>query len=250
MGSTPGVITRTGSSSTGSSTSSPQKSRSCCAVGLPPRPRRRRERAHLRRLPRRARRRCGCRARRELVGVEVGERARLRQHEVGDAALARDDLLDLLVDGAGAHQPVADDGLGLADAPRPVAGLVLDRRVPPPVVEHDVVGGGEVEPGAAGLERQHQRGRRRRTPWKRCTISSRHAARQAAVVALDRLVEPLGEVGGELHAPLGEVREDQHALAGGEHRLDDLLEPGQLAASDPSSGGRRPGTPRGGRRSA
>ena len=30
-------------------------------------------------------------------------------------------------------------------------------------------------------------------------------------------------------APLGEVGEDQDPLAGGEHRLDDLLEPGQLA---------------------
>ena len=58
-----------------------------------------------------------------------------------------------------------------------------------------------------------------------------HAARQTAVVALDRLVELLGEVGGELHAPLGEVREHEHALAGREHRLDDLLEPRQLAAA-------------------
>ena len=36
----------------------------------------------------------------QLLAVEVGERARLRQHEVGDAALARDDLLDALVDRA------------------------------------------------------------------------------------------------------------------------------------------------------
>ena len=39
----------------------------------------------------------------------------------------------------------------------------------------------------------------------------------------------LGEVVGELLAPLGEVGEHQDPLAGGEHRLDDLLEPGQLA---------------------
>ena len=98
----------------------------------------------------------------QLVGVEVGERARLRQHEVGDVALAGHDLLDPLVDGAGAHEAVRHDGAGLADAPRPVAGLVLDRRVPPAVVEHDVAGGGEVEAGAAGLERQHERARRPR----------------------------------------------------------------------------------------
>src|SRR5687768_9870069 len=69
----------------------------------------------------------------ELVGVEVGERARLRQDEVGDVALAGHDLLDPLVDGAGAHEAVRHDGAGLADAPRAVAGLVLDRGVPPAV---------------------------------------------------------------------------------------------------------------------
>ena len=54
-------------------------------------------------------------------------------------------------------------------------------------------------------------------------------ARQAAVVARDRRAGALGEVLGEPQAPLGEVREHQHALAGGEHRVDDLLEPGELA---------------------
>jgi hypothetical protein len=77
----------------------------------------------------------------QLGGVEVRERARLRQHEVGDVALARHDLLDPLVDRARADQPVRDDDAGLADAPGAVPGLVLDRRVPPAVVEHDVAGG-------------------------------------------------------------------------------------------------------------
>ena len=89
VGSTPGVITRTGSSSTGSSTSSPQKSRSCCALGLPPRPRRRRAglTASLVFVGEHG---VGADAERgaELAGVEVGQRARLRQHEVGDAPLA------------------------------------------------------------------------------------------------------------------------------------------------------------------
>ena len=97
----------------------------------------------------------------QLVGVEVGDRARPRQHELGDVALAGDDLLDAFVDGAGAHEPVRDDRAALADAPRPVAGLVLDGRVPPAVVEHDVVGRGQVEAGAAGLQRQHHRARAR-----------------------------------------------------------------------------------------
>ena len=109
----------------------------------------------------------------ELVAVEVGERARLRQHEVGDAALAGHDLLDPLVDGAGADQAVADHGAGLADAPRAVARLVLDRGVPPAVVEHDVARGGEVQPGAAGLQREHERARALAASGTRAIMRSR-----------------------------------------------------------------------------
>ena len=57
------------------------------------------------------------------------------------------------------------------------------------------------------------------------------AAGEAAVVAGDRHAGDLGEVVGEPLAPLGEVGEDQDPLAGREHRLDDLLEPGQLAGA-------------------
>ena len=52
---------------------------------------------------------------------------------------------------------------------------------------------------------------------------------QAAVVAGDRRAGALGEVLGEPQAPLGEVGEHEHPLAGREHRVDDLLEPGELA---------------------
>ena len=95
----------------------------------------------------------------ELVGVEVGDRARPRQHQLSDVALAGHDLLDTLVDRAGAHEAVGDDRAALTDSPGTVARLVFDSRVPPTVVEHDVVGGGEVEPGAARLQRQHHRPR-------------------------------------------------------------------------------------------
>ena len=138
------------------------------------------------------------------------------------------DLLDPLVDGAGAHQAVADHGLGLADAPGAVAGLVLDRRVPPAVVEHHVAGGGEVEAGAARLQRQHERSRAV-GPLEVLDHAVTHATRQPAVVARDGRAGALGEVLGELHAPLGEVGEHQHALARREDRVDDLLEAGQLA---------------------
>jgi hypothetical protein len=82
----------------------------------------------------------------QLVRCQVTDGGPGREDQVGDSALAGHDLLHLLVHGAGADESVADDGVGLADAPGPVAGLVLYGRVPPAVVEDDVVGGGEVEP--------------------------------------------------------------------------------------------------------
>src|SRR3546814_5650611 len=54
------------------------------------------------------------------------------------------------------NQAVGLNGPVLADATSPVAGLVLHRRVPPPVDVADVGGPREVEAGAAGLERQEE----------------------------------------------------------------------------------------------
>src|SRR5690606_31407081 len=109
-----------------------------------------------------------------------------------------------------------------------IAGLVLDGGVPPAVVEHDVARRREVEPGAAGLQREHER------PGTLAVLELVDDAvalgpGEAAVVAGDGPPEPLGEVGREPLAPAGEVREDQHSLARGVDALDDLLEPGELA---------------------
>ena len=79
-----------------------------------------------------------------------------------------------------------------------------------------------------GLQRQHERARAL-LAWNSCDDLIAHAARQPAVVALDRSAGALREVVGELHAPLREVREHQHLLAGREHGVDDLLETRELA---------------------
>ena len=50
------------------------------------------------------------------------------------------------------HQPVDGDRPRLADAMRAAHRLILGRGVPPRVGDHHVVGGGQVEPEAAGLE--------------------------------------------------------------------------------------------------
>jgi hypothetical protein len=59
---------------------------------------------------------------------------------------------DALFDGVGGDEAVDGDGAVLADAVCAVGGLLFDGGVPPGVEEDDVVGGGEVEAEAAGLE--------------------------------------------------------------------------------------------------
>ena len=149
----------------------------------------------------------------------------------------------------GTDQTVRDDRAGLTDAPGAVARLVFDRGVPPTVVEHDVTRGGEVEPGTAGLQREHEHARTVAALEVGDDLIARRA-RQTAVVARDRGAGALGEVVGELDAPLREVREHEHALAGREHRVDDLFEARELAGATLRAEGRRPGTRRGGCRSA
>ena len=87
-----------------------------------------------------------------------------------------------------------------------------------------------MRPGAAGLERQHQRARALAVLEVLDDLVAR-APGQAAVVAGDRRAGVVAQVVGQAHAPLGEVGEDQDPLAGGEHRVDDLLEPGELAGA-------------------
>ena len=90
--------------------------------------------------------------------------------------------------------------------------------------------GREVESGAAGLQREHERTRTVATLEVGDDLVAR-GTRQAAVVARDRRTGALREVVGELDAPLREVREHEHALAGREHRVDDLFEPCELAGT-------------------
>ena len=61
-------------------------------------------------------------------------------------------LDDLFFDGVARHQPVDGHRALLADAVGAVGGLVFDGRVPPRVHVDHVVGGGQVEAQAAGLE--------------------------------------------------------------------------------------------------
>ncbi len=123
--------------------------------------------------------------------------ARFGQRGVGERALLRLELEDALLDRARRDQPVDEHGLVLADAVGAVGGLVLDRRVPPGIEQEDVVGRGEVEAGAAGLERDQAspaarprpgsaRPRRRDRAWSRrgarsgCPAASRRGSTRSS----------------------------------------------------------------------
>ena len=126
--------------------------------------------------------------------------------------------------GAPGDHPVHLDRLGLADPVGAVGGLLLDGGVPPAVDVDHVVGAGEVEAGAAGLEREQED--RHARPWRPgtgATIASRSGTGVppcrnwwGTPVAREVLLEQPrhGDVLGE----------DQHRAVLGEHGADQLVE--------------------------
>jgi hypothetical protein len=74
----------------------------------------------------------------------------------GQAPFLLDHPVDALLQRAHADQLADLHVAALADPEHPVGGLVLNRRVPPAVEVDDVVGGGQVQPGPARLERQQE----------------------------------------------------------------------------------------------
>jgi hypothetical protein len=68
------------------------------------------------------------------------------------------ELVDAVLDGAGADEFVDEDGFVLADAVSAVGRLVFGGGIPPWVEVDDAVGGGEVEAGAAGFEGDEEDG--------------------------------------------------------------------------------------------
>ncbi len=73
--------------------------------------------------------------------------------------LVLDHLVDPLLHRADADELADLDVATLPDPERAVSGLVLDSRVPPPVDVDDMIGRGQVQAGAARLQRQQEHGR-------------------------------------------------------------------------------------------
>src|SRR6266498_2246088 len=88
-----------------------------------------------------------------VVGGEVGGEEVAVVHDAAEeVCLAAGECHDLLLDGVARDQPVDIHRPGLADAVGAVDRLVLGGGVPPGVEQEAVVGLGEVEAEAAGLE--------------------------------------------------------------------------------------------------
>ena len=117
----------------------------------------------------------------------------------------------------------AGDVAALPDAKGAVGRQPLYRRVPPSVEMKYPARGGQVEPGAARLERQHE-DRRRRAVFlleSRANLSRRalgHRAVQEQHLAPERCLQ----MALEDRAHLGELGKDQRALAGFDYLLQHL----------------------------
>ncbi len=121
------------------------------------------------------------------------------------------------------------DVTALADPVRTVRRLVLDRRVPPAVVVDHVARRGEVQPGASGLEREHQHRHgafgRLELRDELITPGSGHAAVEEPHTASEMLDEVALQ-----HLPhLRELGEHERPLSGLAHLLEDLEHPLELA---------------------
>ena len=109
---------------------------------------------------------------------------------LGQLALRVEQLVDPLLERRRADEAVDEHVLALAEAVGAVGCLLLDGGVPPAVEVEDVVRGREVEPAAAGADRDHEH----RRPVGRCERRDELVAlpcRQAAVEEADLAAETL-----------------------------------------------------------
>lgn len=118
----------------------------------------------------------------------------------------------------------------LADAEGTVSGLVFNGGIPPAVVVEDVIGGGEVETGAASLEGENEEfGAGGLFELGDHAVAV--AAGGAAVEEVDFFAEGGAEVGGEELTHFGELGEDEGLFAGLADLFEHFGEAGEFAAA-------------------
>ncbi len=145
----------------------------------------------------------------------------------GQAQLSLDQLVERLLERAGAHEGVDLDVARLADAEGAIGGLILDGRVPPAVEVEDVVRPGQVQAGAARTKRQHEHGRSVPLRLKPSDHSIALGHGRPAVQKEHLAVERVRQVVAEQRSHLRILCEDERALVQRNHlaeHVDDTLE--------------------------
>ena len=92
----------------------------------------------------------------QLVSGQGGRTIRTTHRSLSQGSLAILEQEDALLYGALSDQSVDNDRAILTDTMGTVGSLILDCRVPPGIDEKDVIGSGEVQSGAASLERDEE----------------------------------------------------------------------------------------------
>ena len=97
----------------------------------------------------------------QFVVAHFGQQrfAILAEQLVGHVPACRDHGVDPLFHRAAADELMDQHVPFLADAKGPVGGLVLDGRIPPAIEVNDVRRRGQIQPAAAGLERDDEKRR-------------------------------------------------------------------------------------------
>ena len=156
------------------------------------------------------------------------------EHVLRQLLLGPDQLVDALLDGATANELVRQHIAVLADAPGAVGGLVFHGGVPPAVEVDHMRGGGQVQSGAARLERQHEE----RAPFVLLEALDEFATfahRRAAVQHQAFAPEDIAQKSRQRRGDLPELGEDQHLFLLGGDGLGDFGQPRELAAVVPLS---------------
>ena len=126
----------------------------------------------------------------QILSPQIANQAGVGAHDrVGQSSLRGLQLEHLLLDGVARDEPVGEHGPRLPDAVRAVDRLRLDGRVPPRVEQEHVLGGGEVQAEAAGLQADEKQRAVRRSG----TVDARLSVPRLSVEVLvgqPRLVEP------------------------------------------------------------
>ncbi len=96
---------------------------------------------------------------RKVLGLEAPEnRVVFGQNRVGEFAFASLQFEDFFLHSVAGNEAVGEDIAGLADAVSTVDRLGLHGRIPPGVEQKHILGGGEIEAKAAGLETDEEDG--------------------------------------------------------------------------------------------